>query len=269
MDAPPTCIARQLTSAGSLPETSEPAAGDARPIRPVWALPPLRHGLPAPATRHGGGAPRRERRAAVTDEPRPEPHGSATSSSSTVSRPRRSSPRPSPSRSRRGQPLGQILVQQGAITRLELASALAEQWSDQSVSISLLPVPKPAPKPVAAAHDDDQYAARLQDAVADLARRVHGTQPSDGIDERVTDLAERIEATRGPDAAPRGHAGDARREPRGRHRRGRGGLRRAPGRHGGARPRSRPDRRDRRGAPRSARWSRRPPIPLSRSGSRS
>ena len=29
-----------------------------------------------------------------------------------------------------GKPLGQILVEEGAISRLELASALAEQWSD-------------------------------------------------------------------------------------------------------------------------------------------
>ena len=31
---------------------------------------------------------------------------------------------------RPGQPLGQILVERGAITRLELASALAEQWAE-------------------------------------------------------------------------------------------------------------------------------------------
>jgi len=96
---------------------------------------------------------------------------------------------------RSGQPLGQILVQHGVITRLELASALAEQWSDQSVSLSLAPLSKPAPRPVLQHNDDDQYAARLQDAVADLARRVHATQPEEAVDERVTDLAERIEAT--------------------------------------------------------------------------
>jgi len=96
---------------------------------------------------------------------------------------------------RTGQPLGQILVQNGAITRLELASALAEQWSDPAASISLMPIPTPgarvAPQPV----DDAQYAARLEGAVADLARRMQVSEPEDGFNERVTDLAERIEAT--------------------------------------------------------------------------
>jgi hypothetical protein len=96
---------------------------------------------------------------------------------------------------RTGQPLGQILVQNGVITRLELASALAEQWSDPAASISLMPIPTPgarvAPQPV----DDAQYAARLEDAVADLARRMQVSEPEDGFNERVTDLAERIEAT--------------------------------------------------------------------------
>ncbi len=96
---------------------------------------------------------------------------------------------------RTAQPLGQILVQRGAITRLELASALAEQWSDPSTSISLLPLPAPGRAPTPQPHDDAQYAARLQDAVADLARRVQSSQPLEGIEERVTDLSLRIEAT--------------------------------------------------------------------------
>ena len=96
-----------------------------------------------------------------------------------------------------GQPLGQVLVDLGLITRLELASALAEQWSDQSASIKLLPIPPPAPRRPPESHDDDQYAARLQDAVAELAQRVGAgaAAPSDELDVRVTDLAERIEAT--------------------------------------------------------------------------
>ena len=99
-----------------------------------------------------------------------------------------------------GQPLGQILVELGTITRLELASALAEQWSDQSASIKLLPIPPPASPPRSAPephHDDDQYAARLQDAVAELAQRVGAgaAAPTEEFDDRVTDLAERVEAT--------------------------------------------------------------------------
>ena len=35
-----------------------------------------------------------------------------------------------------GRPLGQILVEAGTITRLELASALAEQWSDSGAPIA-------------------------------------------------------------------------------------------------------------------------------------
>ena len=90
---------------------------------------------------------------------------------------------------RTAQPLGQILVQRGAITRLELASALAEQWSDPRISISLPPLAAPRPR------EEPEYAARLQDAVADLARRVQSGQPLEATDGRLTDLAQRIEAT--------------------------------------------------------------------------
>ena len=74
------------------------------------------------------------------------------------------------------QPLGQILVTRGSITRLELASALAEQWS-------MPPEPRRSavvPLPMAAAArviDDDTYAARVQSAVSDLARRVGAAEP--------------------------------------------------------------------------------------------
>jgi len=96
---------------------------------------------------------------------------------------------------RTSQPLGQILVQHGAITRLELASALAEQWSDPSASISLLPLPRPGRPSKPQPHDDAEYAARLQGAVADLARRVQPSQSLEDIDERVTELSQQIEAT--------------------------------------------------------------------------
>jgi len=93
------------------------------------------------------------------------------------------------------QPLGQILVGHGAITRLELASALAEQWSDPAASISSSSRSAPAPVPVPTAQDEAQYAARLQEAVADLARKVQSNKPLEGIDERVEELSRRIEST--------------------------------------------------------------------------
>ena len=96
---------------------------------------------------------------------------------------------------RSAQPLGQILVARGVITRLELASALAEQWSDPSASITSLSRSTPVGAPAGQPHDDAQYAARLQDAVADLARRVQANQPLEGIDERIAELSQRIEAT--------------------------------------------------------------------------
>ena len=94
------------------------------------------------------------------------------------------------------QPLGQILVGRGAITRLELASALAEQWSDPSASItSSAPRPAAAPAPPPSAQDEALYAARLQEAVADLARKVQSSEPLEAIDDRVEELSRRIEAT--------------------------------------------------------------------------
>jgi hypothetical protein len=97
------------------------------------------------------------------------------------------------------QPLGQILVGQGAITRLELASALAEQWSDPAASIPPTPRSAPAaartPAPLPSPKDEAQYAARLQEAVADLARKVQSNEPLEGIDERVEELSRRIEST--------------------------------------------------------------------------
>jgi hypothetical protein len=94
------------------------------------------------------------------------------------------------------QPLGQILVGRGAITRLELASALAEQWSDPAASITSSASRPEAPAPPApSAQDEALYAARLQEAVADLARKVQSDKPLEGIDERVEELSRRIEAT--------------------------------------------------------------------------
>src|SRR5262249_29652510 len=98
------------------------------------------------------------------------------------------------------QPLGQILVNQGVITRLELASALAEQWSEHA---SITPLPRPAaassrPVPVPTpprTQDEDEYAAGLQAAVAGLSEKVQATKAGDDIGSHIVELAERIEAT--------------------------------------------------------------------------
>jgi tetrahydromethanopterin S-methyltransferase subunit G len=118
---------------------------------------------------------------------------------------------------RTGQPLGQVLVAAGTITRLELASALAEQWSDPDSSITLLPRPSPQPPgvrvaapeapPDLAAGDDAAYLGRLHDAVADLARRVGAAEPllaemerrtsetdADALEPRLSALAGQLEA---------------------------------------------------------------------------
>ena len=85
-----------------------------------------------------------------------------------------------------GQPLGQILVERGAITRLELASALAEQWaeapaparSDDLVNGSHTATPPARSAPTEPTLiDDDSYALRVQAAVTDLARRVGAAEP--------------------------------------------------------------------------------------------
>jgi len=85
-----------------------------------------------------------------------------------------------------GQPLGQILVERGAITRLELASALAEQWAEaptsgrpsaEPVNGSSLSAPTWTPPAGPAVIDDNTYALRVQSAVSDLARRVGAAEP--------------------------------------------------------------------------------------------
>ncbi len=83
-----------------------------------------------------------------------------------------------------GQPLGQILVERGVITRLELASALAEQWAEAPVPArpdeflngsQTTPARGEPTEPTLI--DDDSYALRVQAAVTDLARRVGAAEP--------------------------------------------------------------------------------------------
>jgi hypothetical protein len=122
-----------------------------------------------------------------------------------------------------GRPLGQILVEAGTITRLELASALAEQWSDSGAPIAppdglslsgTLPALEPfepvthTPGPAHAevvsrldsleealerlrvredAREDDDRLADLRAALETITRRVEGTEPA------IEELARRLE----------------------------------------------------------------------------
>ena len=103
-----------------------------------------------------------------------------------------------------GKPLGQVLVEAGAITRLELASALAEQWSDTATWLG--PPEKSMGRnqrrgrPVldealSLEGREAGYAQQLQDAVVELARRFAAFEPA------LTDLKLRIETAEagGPD----------------------------------------------------------------------
>ena len=121
---------------------------------------------------------------------------------------------------RTGKPLGQVLVEAGVITRLELASALAEQWSDSSEWMNASDGATYSGAPGGAnaaigltavrhAADDGVLAARLsaveaalqdvlrseptsgplEHALADLARRVTTWEPTLAELERRTDAA--------------------------------------------------------------------------------
>jgi hypothetical protein len=101
-----------------------------------------------------------------------------------------------------GKPLGQVLVEAGAITRLELASALAEQWSDTATWLGPPEGSKAAPKRARPMVEEENLEAReagfaqqLQDAVVELARRFALFEPA------LTDLKLRIESAEvgGPD----------------------------------------------------------------------
>ncbi len=96
-----------------------------------------------------------------------------------------------------GKPLGQVLVEAGAITRLELASALAEQWSDTATWLGPPETARTRGGGRSRAKIDDALAAegreagytqQLQEAVVELARRVASFEPV------LTDLRLRVEA---------------------------------------------------------------------------
>jgi chromosome segregation ATPase len=81
-----------------------------------------------------------------------------------------------------GKPLGQVLVEAGAITRLELASALAEQWSDTATWLGPPDERESRGRGGAPTFDDGEardigFYQRLQEAVVELARRVATFEP--------------------------------------------------------------------------------------------
>ena len=115
---------------------------------------------------------------------------------------------------RTGQPLGQILVERGAITRLELASALAEQWAEapapgrqstEAADTSSGPSAWAPQDDAQAVIDDDTYALRVQSAVTDLARRVGAAEPLLAELERFASTSVSPEALEASLAEIRGH----------------------------------------------------------------
>ena len=99
---------------------------------------------------------------------------------------------------RTGQPLGQILVEAGAITRLELASALAEQWSAPGTNGSPA---KPLSEPALAADATSALAARLEATLGRITT-LEGTldagqrrlkKLNESADRRLRELESRID----------------------------------------------------------------------------
>ena len=92
-----------------------------------------------------------------------------------------------------GQPVGPVLVEMGAVTRLELASALADQWSDSPAMI--LPAPNSRDKSVNPEVDDLKFAMRQLEASVRAARVTDGSDASQAeLASREAELAERLGA---------------------------------------------------------------------------
>ncbi len=92
-----------------------------------------------------------------------------------------------------GQPLGQILVQHSVITRLELASALAEQWSDQSLLVAGPPAGSPDGPAGSGSRTADDRPTHLHHAEA--AAGVASESDAHDLGQRLAELAGRIDAT--------------------------------------------------------------------------
>jgi hypothetical protein len=104
-----------------------------------------------------------------------------------------------------GQPVGPVLVEMGAVTRLELASALADQWSDSPAMILPSPSARSANgQPSDRADVDDlKFAMRALEASVRAARVTDGSEASlEEVVRRESELAGRIEALEAAMAEP-------------------------------------------------------------------
>ena len=103
-----------------------------------------------------------------------------------------------------GQPVGPVLVEMGAVTRLELASALADQWSDSPAMIL------PSPNGRGDGHssdrgdvDDLKFAMRALEASVRAARITDGSEASlEEVVRRENELADRVVALEAAMALP-------------------------------------------------------------------
>ncbi|MFN8224292.1 MAG: hypothetical protein U0R50_13720 [Gaiellales bacterium] len=95
-----------------------------------------------------------------------------------------------------GQPVGPVLVEMGAVTRLELASALADQWSDSPAMILPAPNTKDKGKEDSSAEVDElKFAMRQLEASMRAARVTDGSEASLAeLATREAELAARLEA---------------------------------------------------------------------------
>ncbi len=95
-----------------------------------------------------------------------------------------------------GQPVGPVLVEMGAVTRLELASALADQWSGSPAMI--LPSPNgrgDGQTSDRAEVDDLKFAMRALEASVRAARVTDGSEASlEEVVRRESELADRVAA---------------------------------------------------------------------------
>lgn len=86
-----------------------------------------------------------------------------------------------------GQPVGPVLVEMGAVTRLELASALADQWSDSPAMI----LPSPTSRKNGTGADPTAEVDDLKFAMRQLEASMRAARVTDGSDASLVELADR------------------------------------------------------------------------------